>query len=383
MILSIIRDNSDITIGTGRGEGGDEGGDEDIIIHNDSVFHKVLTKGELGLAEAYMDGDWTTRDLGKVLRKLLKYQDVFEEKVKNQSLQLIAFVIKYKCLSLFASNTLVSSANNIRTHYDVGNDLYEKMLGPSMQYTCAWYHKPDMLLDGAQLSKMELIATKLDLKPGQEVLDIGCGFGSMAHHLVTKYGVSVTGVTLSENQVKYAKQHYQHDQLDIQYLDYRKVQGTFDRVYSVGMFEHVGSGNYKEYFHTCSELLKDDGIMLCHTMSIAEPKHDQNKYFASTYIFPEGELPDIHNITKGYSDIWRLEDFQNMGISYSKTFDVWRTNIGDWSGLEQYDDRFKRMWEYYLHLFAENFRRQNFMLWQMVFTKKKHIRDDDCTFIRR
>ena len=166
------------------------------------------------------------------------------------------------------------------------------------------------------------------------------------------------------------------------YLDYRKVSGKFDRVYSVGMFEHVSSSNYKEYFKTCEDLLVDNGIMLCHTMAISKPKHDQNKYFVSTYIFPEGELPDIYNLTAGFGDLWRLEDFQNIGISYSKTFDAWRQNSGDWKGLDSYDSRFRRMWEYYLHIFAENFRYQNFLLWQLVYTKKKHIRKDDCLFIR-
>ena len=122
--------------------------------------------------------------------------------------------------------------------------------------------------------------------------------------------------------------------------------------------------------------------MFCHTMGISRPNDHQNEYFASTYIFPEGELPDMLNLTQGYSEKWRLEDFQNIGISYSKTFDAWRENIGDWESLDEYDERFKKMWEYYLHLFAENFRCQNFLLFQNVFTKKIHNRSDDCLFIR-
>ena len=383
-IKDIIHNNSDIRI---------DGKNSDVVIHNEDFYGKLLTKGELGLAESYMDGDWSTKDLGGLLYKLLKYQDVFEDKIRNKTPQFIYFAIKYKCQQLFNTNTVESgfwpsrfsrrgSSDNITKHYDIGDDLYGKMLGKTWQYSCGYYNEPDIDLDQAELNKMELVAKKLGLKPGMTVLDIGCGWGVMAYHLVTKYDVTVLGVTLSENQVKYAKEHYKHPNLNIMYQDYRTVTGKFDRVFSVGMFEHVGSGNYKDYFNKCDELLTDDGIMFLHTMAIAKPKPNQRGWFASTYIFPEGELPDIYNLTSSFGDTWRLEDFQNFGISYSKTFDAWRNNIGDWSGLDNYDPRFRRMWKYYLHLFAENFRYQNFLLWQLVYTKKKHTRKDDCLFIR-
>ena len=384
IIKDIIHNNSDIRI---------DGKDSDIVIHNKDLYGKLLTKGELGLAESYMDGDWSTKDLGGLLYKLLKYQDVFEDKIRNKTPQFIFFAIKYKCQQLFNTNTVDvgfwpsrfarrGSSDNITKHYDVGNDLYVKMLGKTWQYSCGYYNEPDIDLDQAELNKMELVAKKLGLKPGMTVLDIGCGWGVMAYHLVTKYDVNVLGVTLSENQVKYANEQYKHPNMEIKYIDYRKVTGKFDRVFSVGMFEHVGSGNYKEYFNKCEELLVDDGVMFLHTMAIAKPKPDQNGFFASTYIFPEGELPDFYNLTEAFGETWRLEDFQNIGISYSKTFDAWRENIGDWKGLDNYDGRFRRMWTYYLHLFAENFRYQNFLLWQLVYTKKKHTRKDDCLFIR-
>ena len=322
--------------------------------------------------------------MGGLLRKLLHYQDVFEDKLRAKAPILSWFHVKYKLLRLWNTNTNTkeTSPQNIQKHYDVGNDLYQRMLGPTMQYTCAYFNKEGIGLDEAEENKMDLIAKKLDLKPGLRVLDIGCGFGSMAYHLATKYDVVVTGVTLSREQVDYANTHYQHENMTITFLDYRDVTGTYDRVYSVGMFEHVGSRNYKQYFNKCHDLLEEDGVMLLHTMGISKPNENQDKYFASTYIFPEGELPDINRITSSFSDDWRLEDFQNMGISYSKTFDAWRTNLGDWSGLDAYDTRFRRMWDYYLHLFAENFRCQNFLLWQFVFTKKAHSRADDCHFIR-
>jgi cyclopropane-fatty-acyl-phospholipid synthase len=370
LITKLITENTTIQIG------------KELIIKNDIFFNKLLDQGELGLAESYMDGDWESNDVGGLLKKLMFYQDILEEKAKYQSVNFIYLKLLSTYESFFNTNTLEKSPGNIQKHYDVGNDLYNKMLGKTMQYTCAYFNKDNMTLDEAQESKMELIAKKLDLKEGMEVIDIGCGFGSMANYLATNYKVKVTGVTLSPEQKKFSDEYFGNENVSIEVKDYRLVTGKFDRVYSVGMFEHIGSKNYKEYFDKCYELLKDDGIMFCHTMGISRPNDHQNEYFASNYIFPEGELPDMLNLTEGYSEKWRLEDFQNIGISYSKTFDAWRENIGNWETLEEYDERFKRMWEYYLHLFSENFRCQNFLLFQNVFTKKTYNRSDDCLFIR-
>ena len=331
LITKLITENTTIQIG------------KEIIIKNDILFNKLLDKGELGLAESYMDGDWETNDLGNLLKKLMFYQDILEEKAKYQSVNFIYLKLLSTYESFFNTNTLVKSPGNIQKHYDVGNDLYNKMLGKTMQYTCAYFNKENMTLDDAQESKMDLIAKKLDLKEGMDIIDIGCGFGSMAHHLAKKYKVKVTGVTLSPEQKKFSDEYFGNENVSIEVKDYRLVTGKFDRVYSVGILEHIGSKNYKEFFNKCYDLLKDDGIMFCHTMGISRPNDHQNEYFASNYIFPEGELPDMLNLTEGYSEKWRLEDFQNIGISYSKTFDAWRENIGNWETLEGYDERFKRM----------------------------------------
>ncbi len=372
LLTKLIHEKTDLLIG------------KDIIINDNRVFNDIINRGEIGLAESYMNGYWESPDLGKTLFNLMNHQDKIEEGVRGKSLSFMYLKIKLSIENyLLNHNNPERAPTNISTHYDIGNDLYEKMLGKTMQYTCAYYNKDSLTLDEAEINKMELIAKKLDLKPGNNVLDLGCGFGSMAYHLATKYGVTVTGVTLSQKQVDYAKEHYSHDNVNIKYMDYRDVEGSFDRVYSVGLTEHIGSKNYKMFFNKCYDLLKDDGIMLCHTMGISEENNHQNEYFASTYIFPGAELPHINNITESFSEKWRVEDFQNMGISYSKTFDAWRKNIGDWSDLENYDIVFRRMWEYYLHLFAENFRYQNFLLWQFVVTKKRNHRTNACLFIRK
>ena len=235
----IIQQNTDITV---------NGENSDIIIHNEEMYKKILTKGELGLAESYMDGDWSSENLSGFIKKILIHQDILEEKIKYKAPQLLYFNLKYKVNSIFNTNTISKSPVNIMKHYDIGNDLYMKMLGKTMQYTCAYYNEKNIDLDQAELNKMKLIAKKLDLKPGMSVLDIGCGFGSMAYHLVTNYNVKVTGVTLSQKQVDFAKENYTHENLNIAYKDYREVTGKYDRVYSVGIMEHIGSRNYKSYF---------------------------------------------------------------------------------------------------------------------------------------
>jgi len=349
-----------------------------IIVNNDDFFNKSMTKGELGMAESYMDGDWTTPDLEKTLTELLINQEKLEKHI---------FSIKYLVLGLnnyiatfLPNNTLDSVKDNVEHHYDIGNDLYSKMLGKHMQYTCAYYYKDDLTLDEAQYAKMELIAKKLNLKEGLTILDIGCGFGSLANHLATKYKVNVVGVTLSKEQIIYHEKHFKHPNVTIKYMDYRNVNvnDKFDRVYSIGMFEHVGNHNYKTYYDKCYDLLKDDGIMLIHTIGQTVGKSSD---FISTYIFPEGELPALPDLTKEYTNKWHLEDFQNFGLSYAKTLRAWNNNIGDWSDLDNYDTRFRRMWEYYLLGCASNFQRKSIYLWQLVYTKRTNT-DFDCYYIR-
>lgn len=336
-----------------------------IIVNNDDFFIKSMTKGELGMAESYMDGDWDSPDLEKTLHELLVNQSKLEKHI--YSLKFILLGLNGYIAKYLPSNTLESSKDNISLHYDVGNNLYSKMLGKYMQYTCAYYHKEDLTLDEAQYAKMELIAKKLRLEEGLTILDIGCGFGSLANHLATKYNVHVVGVTLSKEQVKYHEEHFKHPNVQIKYMDYRNVSGTFDRVYSIGCLEHIGKINYKTYYDKCHSLLKDDGIMLIHTIGGCNAASGE---FMTKYIFPECELPELSDLTKDYTDQWHLEDFHNFGISYAKTLREWRNNIGDWQGLDEYDTKFRRMWDYYLLGCAAAFQRKQIYLWQFVYTKK-------------
>jgi cyclopropane-fatty-acyl-phospholipid synthase len=376
-IVKLLEENTDIRI---VNKCNNIINDNMIIVNDKQMFELISHNGELGFAESYIDGYWDTLDLEKILSILIKNKEKLTNAIHNHSLKFILLYISSLVKS--KSNTIESSKTNIASHYDIGNNLYEKMLGKYMQYTCAYFHKSNMTLDEAQLAKMELIAKKLNLVKGMTVLDIGCGFGSMAFHLASNYGVIVTGVTLSKEQKKYADKHFSHENVTIELKDYRHVDKKFDRVYSVGMFEHVGRDNYKEYFDKCYDLLEDDGIMLLHTIGTKDQSKWHYNCFINKYIFPEGELPRFIDMIGDYTNQWHLEDFQNFGLSYAKTLRNWKKNIGDWSGLKEYDIKFRRMWDFYLLGCAAAFQNRDIYLWQFVYTKYKSDRIDDCHHIR-
>lgn len=353
----------------------------DIIIHNDNFYDKFMQDGEIGFGESYMDGDWDSNNLEYTLYELVKNQKLLENELIKNSLNASILKVKNILISIFPNNTLSSSKSNISSHYDIGNDLYEKMLDKNMQYTCAYFNKPNMNLDEAQEAKLNLIAKKLNFQPGEKVLDIGCGFGSAASYFAKKYNVKILGVTLSKEQINYHKQHFAHPNVEIRYQDYREVTGKFDKIYSIGMFEHVGRKNYHEYYDKCYELLDDNGIMLLHTIGTT----DRNKYthtWITKYIFPEGELPHISDLTQEFADKWYLQDYQNFGLSYAKTTRNWYNNISNWEGLDNYNIRFRRMWKYYLLGCSANFRTRNINLNQLVYFKNTTNRSEDTYYIR-
>lgn len=352
-----------------------------LIVNDKKMFRKITLNGEIGFGESYMNGDWDSNNLDGLLVELRNNYEKLEKHVMKYSLSLLFMNFVGFIQNQMPSNTLESSPQNMKVAYDIGNNLFEKMLGKYMQYTCAYFHKPNMTLDDAQYAKMELIAKKLDLKPGMKVLDIGCGYGSMAQHLAKKYNVNVIGVTLSKEQKKYAEQKFKHPNVSIQLKDYRHINEKFDRVYSVGMFEHVGIKNHKVYFDKCYKLLNNNGIMLLHTIGTNNRELPKNS-FVFKYIFPGVEIPNLQNLSE-HIDKWHLEDLQNFGISYSKTLRNWNKNLGDWSGLDEYDIRFRRMWKLYLLMCAANFETRGVCLWQIVYTKLNSKRKDDLHHIRR
>ena len=339
-----------------------------MIIHKRDIFSKMLQDPELGFTETYMQGDWSTPDL----YLLMKHLDKNEQKLVRNLRQRYNIL---NILNIFMQQQFKAGTTKetVKHHYDISNKLYQKMLGGVMAYTCAYYYKPTLTLEEAQVAKFDLIASKLKLKPGMKVLDIGCGFGAFAVHIAKKYGCKVFGCTLSEAQKQYYDENLQMDGVEILLEDYRSLKfepESFDRIVSIGFFEAIGVHEYKKYFNICKKALRPDGLSLLQTIGTnSKAKRPQSKFIAK-YIFPGGELPFMRDIIKASNDDWFIEDWQNFGLSYARTLTEWRNNIGDWSGLEEFPESFRRMWDLYLIGFRINFEIRAITLWQTVFSRR-------------
>lgn len=335
----------------------------DIQVHNPKFFSKVLAEQSIGLGESYMDGWWDCKNLDQLFYKVIS--SGLREKVKN--FNLILYVLKVKLINLQSK-----SRSKIvgEMHYDTGNDLFVNMLDKRMVYSCGYWKKAKTL-DKAQEDKLDLVCEKLKLKPGMTVLDIGCGWGSFAKYAAEKYKVKVVGITISKEQVKLAKKMCQGLPVDIRFQDYRDVNEKFDRIVSIGMFEHVGEKNYREYMKTVYNCLKPDGLFLLHTIG-NECSNEREDPWALKYIFPNGQIPSTNQITTASNGLLVLQDWQNFGIYYDKTLMAWHRNFTkNWNKLKnKYDKRFRRMWNYFLLSFAGNFRASHAELWQIVFSKE-------------
>lgn len=335
----------------------------DIHIHNDAFYTRVLNDGPLGLGETYMDGWWDCKQLDHFVEKLL-YANL-EKKIKKSKRLLLKIVLKKIINFQTKSKSLIVG----KKHYDQGVALFQNTLDSRMNYTCG-YWKNASNLEEAQLAKLELTCQKLFLKPGMRLLDIGCGFGALAKHAAEHYGVEVVGVTISKDQCEYAKKVCKNLPVEIRFQDYRDLNETFDRVVSLGMFEHVGHLNYKTYMNLVHRVLKDDGIFLLHT--IGDNEVNVPNEWITKYIFPNGMLPSISLIGKAIEGLFVMEDWHNFGADYDKTLIAWYNNFErNWEQLKPlYDERFRRMWSYYLLACAGGFRSRGMQLWQIVLTKK-------------
>ena len=339
----------------------------DIQVHNEHLFDRVLRQGPLGLAEAYMDGWWSTVNLDECLTHLLVAK--LDKKVKGD----------WRTILIMASQIILNPQKKSKSsvvgerHYDLGNDLYKTMLDSRLVYSCGYWSSqtcPAETLDQAQEAKMDLICKKLDLKRGQKILDIGCGWGSFAKYAAEKYGVSVVGVTISKEQASLARTICKDLPVEIEIRDYRDIEGMYDHVVSVGMFEHVGCKNYRKFMQVVSEHLKDDGLFLLHTIGQNDTTKTTDPWVVK-YIFPNSMLPSIKQVGQSVENIFIMEDWHNFGPDYDKTLLAWHANFNDgWPSLaEKYDQRFYLMWKYYLLGSAASFRSRNNQLWQIVLSK--------------
>lgn len=348
------------------------GNNPEFQVHDERLYSRVLAEGTLGAGEAYMDGWWSSSNLDSLMTKLICAR--IDEKLRKNPSLAAQFALHLFLAKTFNRQNIIRSRVVGEKHYDVGNDLYEKMLDPRMQYTSGYWKDGVTSLADAQEAKLNLIAKKLDLSPGMRVLDIGCGWGGLAKYLAENYSVHVTGITISKEQAAYARNWTKKDSVSIKLVDYREFKSEpFDRVVSVGMFEHVGHKNYRNFFNLVSSFMKEDGIFLLDSIGTDTTMYTTEAWL-DKYIFPNSLIPSTSQLTTAVEEIFVMEDWHNFGISYDKTLMAWYANFNNaWPELrssEKYDGRFYRMWEYYLLICAGFFRSRKMSQWQIIFSKK-------------
>jgi len=343
----------------------------DLQVHNDALYSRVLQHLDLGLGEAYMDGWFDCSKLDEFFYRILNAK--LENKVlSNKKLLLtLLFAKLWDCKNKLFNYQTPSHAFEIgEKHYDHGNDLFEAMLDEKMTYTCGYWLNAKTL-DEAQTNKLKLTCDKLYLKPGMTLLDIGCGWGSLAKYAAENYGVSVVGVTVSKEQAELARKRCKGLPVEIRLQDYRDVTEKFDRIASLGMFEHVGRKNYKTYMKVANRCLKDDGLFLLHTIGLSTATTGASRWL-NKYIFPNSMIPSLKQINAACENIFTVEDVHNFGPDYDKTLMEWHKNFNaHWGELKSnYSERFFRMWNYYLLSCAALFRVRHTQLWQIVLSKR-------------
>ena len=344
----------------------------DIQIKDEAVFDRVLADGSLGFGESYMDGLWECQQMdelfNRILRAKIDQQITLKDKLKLGAKKLGSFL---------NPQSLVRVKKDVPFHYDLGNDLFFAMLDKRMTYTCAYWEDANTL-DEAQEAKLDLVCRKLDLKPGMRILDIGCGWGSFMKFAAEKYGVICDGLTLSKEQTALGREMV--EDLPVQFIlqDYREFtpEQPYDRIVSIGMFEHVGPSNYDDFFACAKRAMKQDGIFLLHTIG-GEESHpdDGGDPWIHKYIFPNGVIPSLPQITTAMMGDFVLEDLQNIGPNYDTTLMAWHQNFEKhWDELsEKYGEKFYRMWRYYLLSCAGGFRSRDLNVWQLSLTMPNGI----------
>ncbi|MGY3453029.1 class I SAM-dependent methyltransferase [Bradyrhizobium sp. USDA 4353] len=336
---------------------------------------RLLTNPELALGETYMDGTFVLErgSIADLLAIIMSQPAVMPDWAKPQ------WWLRYLMRPLRQLNIKARARRNVAHHYDLDGRLYSLFLDADRQYSCAYFATPDTTLDDAQLAKKRHLAAKLLIEPGHRILDIGCGWGGLGLYLAEMTGADITGVTLSTEQLQVANARAAERQLSAsaRFLlqDYRDVPGTFDRIVSVGMFEHVGAAFYDTFFRRCAELLDENGVMLLHSIGRSEGPDSTNPWIAK-YIFPGGYIPALSEVLPAIERAGLLVcDIEILRLHYAETLKAWRERFmaRREEAVQLYDERFARMWEFYLAASEMAFRKQNMMNFQIQLTKRQGI----------
>jgi cyclopropane-fatty-acyl-phospholipid synthase len=329
----------------------------DMRLNRRGVLERIAARGSLGLGESYVAGHWDAERLDEFFARILRAR--LDREVKPLRLLLPVLMAR------LSNRQSVRRAWRVgEVHYDLGNDFYRAMLGPTMAYSCG-YWKSAATLDAAQSAKLDLICRKLRLRPGMKLLDIGCGWGSLMAHAATHYGVECVGVTISKEQAGFVAKHHRGLPVEVRLLDYRCLQGRFDRIASVGMFEHVGRKNHREFMRVALRCLAPGGMFLLHTIGKNERGNPSDPWIEK-HIFPNGEVPSIGQIGDAIDGLFIAEDMHNFGADYDRTLMAWHDNFeAAWPRFaDDMGERFHRMWRYYLLSCAGAFRARDMQVWE-------------------
>jgi cyclopropane-fatty-acyl-phospholipid synthase len=329
-----------------------------VAVHNDRFFQRAVFGGDIGVGEAYVDGDWSTPDLVAVMRLGVRNIDQLEpgSRLLGSFRRALDFVRHRR-----RRNTIAGSQKNIAYHYDLGNDFYRLFLDQSLAYSCAYYKNAADSLERAQWRKYDVICRKLQLASSDHLLEIGTGWGGFAAHAVQHYGCQVTTTTISRQQHDYARRVFAGlgnggNKIELLFQDYRNLQGQYDKIVSIEMFEAVGYEHYDDYFEACDRLLKPEGMMLLQTITIQEArfaKYLKQSDWIKKYIFPGAELASVTEVMRSLARVTKMQMFhmEDIGTHYALTLKEWRHRfLENLAKVHQqgFDERFGRLWEYYL-----------------------------------
>jgi len=335
----------------------------DLRVHDERLYARVFAHGSLGFGESYMDGWWDADDLPGMFTRMLRAHVDAELK----TLDTLLVHLKARFINLQRGDNAFEIG---KVHYDRGNDLFQAMLGKRLVYSCGYWDRAGNL-DEAQLAKLDLICRKLNLQPGQRVLDIGCGWGEALKYAAETYGIEGVGVTVSQEQAEFARNLCAGLPVDIRLQDYRELDEPFDAVFSIGMFEHVGALNYRTYFEVAHRCLRENGLFLLHSIGSNSAPSRPDPWIEK-YIFPNSMIPSAAQVTAALQDLFVVEDWHNFGADYDRTLTAWRANFdAAWPELSKhYDNRFRRMWHFYLSVSAAVFRSRRDQLWQLTLSPR-------------